>query len=184
MKKSKHKAKFRRPEDHLPPLLQSFDKKVVNEYAFDNFKNDYENLMILCDEYNIEQSEHMFFNLSLELAREFIPEHKAGGNKKKWNMYTGSVLVVDFNRERFENGKITQLQAAKNLAKHPVWKKFLLKSDMTTGQSPEDAILKQFKNYRNNEFVNLVEDARLISNAQGDTNWWNDMLKQVLLNAI
>ena len=74
------------PPDKLIPILK------------EHFKEDWEKLFLLCQEYDIAVDDHMFESLTFALARDFVPafqEKKKRGPKSKWGTQQGAALVVE-----------------------------------------------------------------------------------------
>lgn len=176
MNKDKHKIRFTRPENRDVSLLKYIDKEAFRKQDMEWFLEDAMKLYALCEEYKIKESPHMFQNLSLALAREFLPEPKKGGNKKKWSIPISSCLVAELERVCSETGK-TQLDAAKYLAKTPSWKGFL-KPDST---DPAEALLAQYKKHRKNVFADLARYAHKQCKEQNNEVGWKNIVKQALL---
>ena len=62
---------------------------------------DWEKLMLLCEVYEVPVDGHVYLNLCLALAQDFIPgfqEKQKTGPKQKWTPNHDSVLLVDMEK--------------------------------------------------------------------------------------
>ena len=136
-------------------------------------REDWEKLLLLCEEYKIATDDSMFRNLSLALARDFVPgfkEKKKRGQKSKWTPAHQGVLVVELELKKHDyNCSITK--AAELLANQEPWMSFLKPRDKMEKSplNPGEALRKQYnKTYKTGwgglyrrRFVQLHESDQL-----------------------
>lgn len=126
-------------------------------------EEDMGNLLALCEHYGIGPGPCQFFELSLELAREFVPAFQVKakeGRPKKWTPYRLGVLLVEF--ERFTNAGATNAEAAKTLAGRPPWIEIIEAWDdslSSYGSDPAGAILEAYKKAKKDKRAKIFPHA-------------------------
>ena len=110
-------------------LLMPAEKRVA--IARQWIREDWEKILLLCEHYDIPLGEQMFIDLTLALARDFVPGFKTKkktGRKEKWTVGHEQYLLIDIDRYVKENGS-TVSEAADHLASRGPWKDFLKPRD-------------------------------------------------------
>lgn len=179
MAKKVHTVRFTRPEDRRASLCDT--EKEIIKLRKEWKKEDLENLLILCGEYQLPKSVAALPRLALAMAREFLPKLKKGGNTKKWTPLSGGCLVAEINRLRDEN-VLTIKVATELLAQSTVWHEFLYSKDETVTHGPDqaDALMAQYKKYKKSGFVYIFTGAYNNIKKSGDTDKWDELIVEVL----
>ena len=121
-----------------------------------HFDEDWEKLVLLCEEYEIPVDENMFVKLTFALAREFVAgfqEKKKRGPKPKWTTSRDAALVVEIEKIR-DSQNCSISEAAKKLALKEPWKGFV--DARETGDSPLNAaetLRGQYNNARRSKHI-------------------------------
>lgn len=157
------------------PLLASKDvqMQVIREWMAEDDKK----LNLLCDEMGIVDGPTRFYDLSLGLARKFIPGFQQRKSHGKWNDLTRSYLVVEIERltaDRKRGHNTTW--AAKSLAKRPVWGTFLGGEGLDHGE----ALRKQYQGFKHDKIPRLFRDAFKWHEHEGTVDEWNVCLQEAL----
>jgi fatty acid-binding protein DegV len=120
--------------DPTPPVLRKrglmMSHDQIAEQIKAEFAEEHEKLLALCVQYEISHGTSMFYQLSLALAREFLPKQKRVGRKSKWTILNQGALVVEVERLIEEgNSNHGASWAAVQLALREPWKSFVEKRD-------------------------------------------------------
>lgn len=142
----------RRKASHPAAMYSQKDK-------FD--KEDRPKLLMLCQHYRIVESPNMYYELSLELARELFPEPKKPGRRSKWTALIKGVLVVEVERlVRPDDPSHGVEWACKQLAKREPWQSFLeVKEGVTFGPDPAEALRQVYYGYRGDKWADVTRCA-------------------------
>ena len=171
--------RFTDPADRQMGLLTAMDDKASSSQLNEWMLEDQQKLHDLCVHYGIPNNEHMYYLLALELAREFLPKPKTGGNHKKWTDFAGACLVTEIDRLANEN-KITKSSAANALSNEAPWKNFLdTKSGSYMGSDPTGALLQAYKTFKKKPLTRATKDCYKYYKLTDDISGWKNMLLSI-----
>lgn len=135
--KKKPKVTFARSESRRSRVLES--------------EEDFIKLLELCNFYNIENGNAMFYELALALARDFLPEPKNKGVKKRIPGLLWIPLVDAVNKIVVPNDRNHGVQwACRQLTKIEPWKTFTsVKGNGVETSNPAEILRKWYYSNRN-----------------------------------
>ena len=121
--------RFADPLDRKDSLLESAAQ--IRKQRRQWYKEDGENLVLLAADFGIRRNDpHLFFKLSLELARKHYPARKRPGRRLNWTTWARGLLVVEIDRLRA--GCIAKRTLDKTvinmLLQEPRWQQFIKRS--------------------------------------------------------
>lgn len=132
-------------------------EQIFREWA----KEDWEKIELLCGEYEVAIDDDLYMNLTLALAKDFVPgfkEIKRRGIRKKWSDERRDALVIDIERIMTEQ-KCSKSEAAKFLSKQEPWCNFLVPKDKFEPTSdPGEALRRQY--YKRQKNISSYSRAR------------------------
>lgn len=158
MAKPTHNIRFTRIKTRSLGLLLNDDEKekIVNSWV----EEDRNNLLTLCRHYGIKEDPLMFYNLSLELAREFLPAQKKRGAKKKWSDRAIGILAVEMERliDPSDHRGHGVAWAAKQLSRRPPWNEFISEQESSESSypAPDEVLRKLYFEYKDSEPAELM----------------------------
>jgi hypothetical protein len=150
-------------------------------------QEDLSKLLLLCRYYDISEGPHMFYSLSLALARDFVngfKERKPPGRKLKWTVLNKGALVVEIKRiARPDNQTYGVAWAATQLAKREPWKSFLqIKESGKTCPDPAEALRKTYYSFEGNRWAKLMWDAFKMHEYEGTIAAWEELVADSVKN--
>jgi hypothetical protein len=152
---------------------------MTNEQISDKIKaevaEEHEKLLALCVYYKIPQSDYMFYQLSLSLARELFPKPKRAGRKSKWTNLNQGALVVEIERlVEAGNSNRSVSWAAKQLAMRAPWKSFIESRDTKDlSNDPAEVLRTTYQRFKNNGWANMLRDAFKWCELQKEIDKWD-----------
>lgn len=156
----KFKGKLGKPIFVQPPglleLMSSPDKAfTAHSNAIEEARA--EKLQLLFDHYGVDQGN--FYALAMSMALDLVPgfqlatEVTRTGAPKKWNAIASGYLVVELERLREQNKRLSVKAAAANLAKRAPWK------DIIRGENVAETLRQQYAATKNDKWANVCRDA-------------------------
>lgn len=133
-------------------------------------------LLLLCQQYGIQSSPIMFYELALALAREIYPEPKKRGRKSKWTALNKGALVVEVERLMRPNDPAHGVEwACKQLSKREPWASFLEeKGSGTLGPDPAEALRQIYFDFRGDKWSAVSRDAFKMYEHEGAIEQWEN----------
>ncbi len=121
---------------------------------------DHSKLLLLCQQYGIQDSPSMFYQLALALARELYPEPRKRGRKSKWTALNKAALVVEVEQLVSPNDQAHGVEwACKQLAKREPWASFIeAKEDGTSHPDPAEALRTVYFGFCNDKWAKASRD--------------------------
>jgi len=144
-------------------LLMNDDE--INEKLKEWEREDFENLLLLCDHYGIKESNPMFAfaNLSIALAKDLrVPaftESKKRGRREKWDEFTRGILVAEVERTIKPGNDYGVSWATKELAKKEPWKSFIKEKGGSLDSDPSEVLRQIYYNSVNIKFAKVARKA-------------------------
>ena len=176
MSKKNHNIRFALEETRKMGLLLSEDEKIkkFNEWEIE----DRNNLEALCDYYGISDTSEKFYELSLALAREFLPEQKKRGVKTKWTELIQAVLVAEVDRLiSMEATDRDLLWAFRRLSETSPWCEFIKAHNWEYfGNNPSEVIRKHYYKSKGSQWALIVHDALRYHEINNDLDGWNNFV--------
>lgn len=163
------KTTFADPAKRRPGLLLSAEEKQKQIEAW--LDEDFEKLILLCQERGIRTGPTMFINLALELARELYPEPRKRGAKSKWSDLTKGCLVVEIERLVREDSLHGIEWACTQLAKRDPWRSFL-----ANGENIAESLRAKYYEFQQNKWAKTFRDAFKYYESQGTIEQWNELV--------
>lgn len=165
--------------DPVPPVSRKRGVFLTDEQIQDGVKADvaeeHEKLLSLCVQYDISQSQFMFYQLSLALAREFLPKQKRAGRKSKWTVLNQGALVVEVERLIEEgNSNHGASWAAAQLALREPWKSFVESRDEEgVSKNPAEVLRTKYQRFKGNPWANVLRDGFKWCESQNEIDKWD-----------
>jgi hypothetical protein len=187
MKKRKYKGKLAKKIDaRIVGLLDSEEIIDAKLQAWEG--EDWEKILLLCEELNVATDDHMWPNLVIALAREYVPGFQTKtrpGRKTKWTDSRIGLLVVE--TERLSRMLECTIEvAADELAKRKPWCDFLEIKEKgplaETTHDPGEALRKKYYESKNSLWARTCKDAYLLHEIQGRIDEWDAELIESLVD--
>lgn len=158
-------------------------QKLFEKYA----QEDLSKLLLLCRYYDIPEGAHMFYALSLALARDFVngfKERKPRGRKSKWTSLNKGALVVEIEHLTKKNDPAHGIAwATKQLTKREPWKSFLeTKDSNATNPAPAEALRKTYYSFKGNKWAELMRDLFKMHEQEGTITAWEERVADYVKN--
>jgi hypothetical protein len=165
-------------------LLRSEERQKLRQKWLEE---DDRKLALLLQHYEIQKGPGMYRELSLKLARQFVPgfiEQKKRGRKSKWTEEIKGILVVEIERlVDPKDKKRGPKWAAKQLCQKEPWASFIenLDTDETT-PDPGEALRRKFYNFRGKGWANLMRDLFDCYESTDDLAKWDRLVEEAFIN--
>jgi hypothetical protein len=180
MSNKNHNIRFAHEETRKMGLLLSDDGKIekINEWAIE----DRNKLEALCDYYGISDTSEKFYELSLALARDFLPEKKKRGVKTKWTELVQAVLVAEVDRLVSKEGTDRDLLwAFRQLSETSPWCEFIKVHNWEYfGNNPSEVIRKHYYKSQHSQWALIARDALKYHEINNDLDGWNNFILLVV----
>jgi hypothetical protein len=159
----------------------------VQELVQKHAREDLDKLRLLCRHYDVPESPHMFYELSLALARDFVngfKERKPRGRKMKWTILSRGALVVEIERLAKPDDPAHGVSwAATQLTKREPWKSFLeIKESDEPRPAPAEALRKQYHAFKGDRWANLMWDCFKMHEHEGTIAVWEEQVADYVKN--
>lgn len=140
-----------RPVEPLSLGLAIKGEAATQKFYADQFNEDHEKLLLLCQHYNIKAGPGRFYQLALALARDFYPAPKKRGRKTKWTVEMKDELVFEIERLVKPDDPSHGVEwACRKLALREPWEAFLVSKECSNfGPDPAEALRQVYFGYRN-----------------------------------
>jgi hypothetical protein len=177
---------FQSEETRKPGLLTAahWDDGSLGEHRKKYGEEDSAKLLLLCQQYGIQSSPIMFYELALALAREIYPEPKKRGAKSKWTALNKGALVVEVERLMRPNDPAHGVEwACKQLSKREPWASFLeAKESGTLGPNLAESLRQVYFGFRGDKWANVSRDAFKMYEHDGGIEQWEDCVIDFVRN--
>jgi len=178
--------RFQSEETRKPGLLAAalWDDGSLGDRLKKYGEEDSAKLLLLCQQYGIQSSPIMFYELALALAREIYPEPKKRGRKSKWTALNKGALVVEVERLMRPNDPAHGVQwACEQLSKREHWASFLeAKENGTFGPDPAESLRQIYFDFRGDKWANVCRDAFKMYEYEGAIEQWEDYVIDCVRN--
>lgn len=168
--------------NYLAAALQGED--YLQEFAKSVTRKETSKLLLLCQHFGIKSGPGMFYQLSLELARQLYPEPKKRGRKLKWTMQNMGALVVEVERIiKPDEPKYGISWACKQLATREPWTSFLEKKDGKERiTDPGEAIRRIYYDFCKDRWAEVARDAFKMYEHENAIEEWESYVVDVVKN--
>ena len=157
---------------HLPAFAGDEElAKLIDRWS----REDYEKLLLLCDDLNIADGPARFYQLSLALARKHYTGFQQLQPASKWTVLVRAYLVVEI--ESLVANGLSAKKAAAVLAGRSEWKEFLKSTD-----NGAEGLRVQYQRFKNDRFADDMRDAHRLHVHNGTLLEWHQRLLDALKN--
>ena len=167
----------------LPLLVPvSIQKEIIKVWQ----EEDHEKLLMLSQEFGIEEGPQQFYELALGLARKYHIGFQESKPLGKWTDLAGLYLVVEIERLTADgkpgNG---ELWACYQLIKRQEWRDFMkMGKDLKKPKTKEsgEALRKQYQRFKKYPVAAAGRDAFKLHELQNTLGEWESNLRDALRN--
>lgn len=170
---------FTNPADRKLGVIsrQREDLKLEQEKKW--IEEDREKLFELCRHFGIDESQDMFYQLSLTLARLLFPQKKKAGARRKWTELNSAVLVVEVERLVVPGDEAKGVSwACTQLSKCDHWKELL-----GEGQDAPESLRKHYYSTKGDIVSELMRASYHIYQSKNQLSEWSDHVVAIVKNS-
>lgn len=176
------------PSPH-DPLARNQNRHRVETFLEDRAREERSKLDLLCEFYGIPKSPDAFAELSLALARQFVPgfrELKKRGRSSKWTELRKGAVVVEIERLIKRSGtRHSVLWAAKQLAKREPWKSFIeQKESGETNPDPAEVLRKVYQEFKDDIWADALRNHFKRCESDNDIARWETRVADFVRNRV